>query len=240
MPTELTERQRRLLDAVLILAVVALAFVVVADVGDGLLRVRRHPAAVLPRLAAVVRAAAADQRGRQRSRGCRRRGAVIIVYLTIVVVLLGDPHPGVRDARVLDQRVHPGRPAARGPADQPPRRAPGAARRRSGFTVDLVSQAPEIVANLQDVGPRARRARSSRVAVASIGVFGNILILVILSIYIAVDRDEIVRLPLPPRARRRFVPQARAAPDERLQVVRRVPPRPADHGPRRSACSRPS
>ena len=60
-----------------------------------------------------------------------------------------------------------------------------------GFQVDLVGQAPQIVANLQHwaselVGPL------QSVAVASIGVFGSILILVILSIYIAVDRDEIV------------------------------------------------
>ncbi|MEO5965124.1 MAG: AI-2E family transporter, partial [Candidatus Limnocylindrales bacterium] len=60
-----------------------------------------------------------------------------------------------------------------------------------GFAVDLVGQAPIIVENLQTwalelVGPL------QSLAVASIGVFGNILILVILSIYIAVDREAIV------------------------------------------------
>jgi predicted PurR-regulated permease PerM len=60
-----------------------------------------------------------------------------------------------------------------------------------GFQVDLVSQAPVIVENLQQwagelVGPL------QSLALASIGVLGNILILVILSIYIAVDREAIV------------------------------------------------
>jgi predicted PurR-regulated permease PerM len=60
-----------------------------------------------------------------------------------------------------------------------------------GFKVDLVGQAPEIVANLQGwagglVGPL------QSLAVASIGVFGNVLILVIISIYMAVDRDHIL------------------------------------------------
>ncbi len=53
-----------------------------------------------------------------------------------------------------------------------------------------MDQAPQIVANLQAwalelVGPL------QSLAVASIGLFGNILILVILSIYIAVDREAI-------------------------------------------------
>jgi predicted PurR-regulated permease PerM len=59
-----------------------------------------------------------------------------------------------------------------------------------GFTVDLVGQAPIIVENLQVWAGQAVEPLRS-IAVASIGVFGNILLLVILSIYIAVDRDDI-------------------------------------------------
>ena len=88
MPIELTERQRRLIDAALILAVVALGFVVVTDLagvfyafGDvlllfflawllsfALLPLIRGVASIVPRMP--------------------QAGAVIIVYLAIVVLLL--------------------------------------------------------------------------------------------------------------------------------------------------------
>jgi predicted PurR-regulated permease PerM len=59
-----------------------------------------------------------------------------------------------------------------------------------GFEVDLVSQVPQVIANLEKwalelVGPL------QSLAFASLGVIGNILILVILSIYIAIDRSAI-------------------------------------------------
>ena len=88
MPIELTERQRRLIDAALILAVIALGFVVVTDLagvfyafGDvlllfflawllsfALLPLIRGVASVVPRMP--------------------QAGAVIIVYLAIVALLL--------------------------------------------------------------------------------------------------------------------------------------------------------
>ena len=187
----LTERQRRLIDAALVLAVIALGFVVLGYVasvfyafGDILLLFFLAwllSFALLPLINGLVAAGpAADQ-----------AGAVIVVYLTIVVVLLRDPGPGVRDPRLVDQPVHPGRartsrtssrtssPSSRSasPAFGLPGRPrrPGPADRGEPPALGV-----ELVGPLQSV------------AVASIGVFGNILILVILSIYIAVDRDEIV------------------------------------------------
>jgi predicted PurR-regulated permease PerM len=76
-----------------------------------------------------------------------------------------------------------------------------------GLQVDLVGQAPQIVENLQAFAGQLIDPLQS-IAVASIGVFGNILILVILSIYIALDRDDIMAFVyrlVPPA----YVPQAR-------------------------------
>ena len=150
MPIELTERQRRLLDTVLILAVIALGFVVLGYRGQRVLHVRRRPAAVLPVLAAVVRAAAADQRGRPaRPDASPQAGAVIVVYLAIVVVLLAVLVQASAIARGLDQPVHPGRAPIRGPADATSSRSSRRGSRRSASQVDLVGQAPVIVENLQ-------------------------------------------------------------------------------------------
>src|SRR5512144_2728854 len=86
MPFELTDRQRRLVDAVLVLAVVALGFIVVADLanvfytfGDILLLFFLAwllSFALLPLINLVARIPRVPQ-----------AGAVIIVYLTIVIVL---------------------------------------------------------------------------------------------------------------------------------------------------------
>ncbi|HEY4753068.1 MAG TPA: AI-2E family transporter, partial [Candidatus Limnocylindrales bacterium] len=58
-----------------------------------------------------------------------------------------------------------------------------------GFRVDLVSQAPTIWSNLQGWAVQLLGPLQS-MAVASIGVLGNILILTILSVYLVIDRDE--------------------------------------------------
>lgn len=60
-----------------------------------------------------------------------------------------------------------------------------------GFQVDLVAQAPVIVQNLQAyalqlVGPL------QEIALASVGVMGNLIIIVMLSLYIAIDRASII------------------------------------------------
>ena len=190
MPIELTERQRRLVDLVLILAVIALAFVVLgfaASVfyafGDvlllfflawllafALMPVSNTVARLIPRLPQAA--------------------AVLIVYLTIMVALLAVVVQAsanlassigqfIRDAPQLQDQL------GNALSDIQSRLA------SLGFQVDLVGQAPVIVANLQGwagdlVGPL------QSLAVASIGVFGNVLILVILSIYMAVDKDRIL------------------------------------------------
>jgi hypothetical protein len=129
MPIELTERQRRLIDAALILAVVALGFVVLTDLagvfyafGDilllfflawllsfALLPLIRGVSSLIPRMP--------------------QAGAVIIVYLAIVALLLAVGRPGVRVPRHVDRAVHPGRAAVRGAAAEPPDAGAGAASR---------------------------------------------------------------------------------------------------------------
>ena len=116
--------------------------------------------------------------------------AVIVVYVTIVGVFLAvivqasaslaaSIGQFIRDAPQLQDQL---RNVLAGLQD----RLAG-----FGFQVDLVSQAPIIVANLQQwagelVGPL------QSLAFASIGVLGNLLILVILSVYIAIDREAIL------------------------------------------------
>ena len=190
MPTELTERQRRLIDTVLILAVIALGFVVLGYVasvfyafGDilllfflawllsfALLPLINGVARLIPRLPQAV--------------------AVILVYVAILVVLLAIV---VQASASLAQSIAQFIADAPQFQDQLQSFLAGVQERLAGlgFQVDLVSQAPVIVENLQAwavelVGPL------QSIAFASIGVFGNILILVILSVYIAVDREPIV------------------------------------------------
>ena len=189
MPIELSERQRRLLDAVLILGVLALGFVVAGFAaslfyafGDILLLFFLAwllSFALLPLINGVHRLVPRIPQA----------GAVIIVYLAIVAVLLAvmvqassslatSIQQFIRDAQKFQD------PLANILTELQNRLA------GLGFSVNLVDQAPTIVENLRQwagqlVGPL------QTVAVASIGLFGNILILVILSIYIAVDREDI-------------------------------------------------
>ena len=189
-PDLLTERQRRLLDAVLILGALALGFVVINFAGavfyafgDILLLFFLSwllAFALLPVINMVARVPRMPP-----------AGAVIIVYLAIVGVLLAIVIQASAALALLDQPVHPAVAPVRDPAARTSSPTSSRGWPRSGLTVDLVGQAPTIVANLQHwasqlVGPL------QSVAVASIGVFGNILILVILSIYIAIDRDDIL------------------------------------------------
>jgi predicted PurR-regulated permease PerM len=206
MPDGLTERQRWLIDAALVLAVIALGFVVLGYLatvfyafGDilllfffawllsfALLPLINGLTRLIPRLPQV--------------------GAVIIVYLTIVVVLLAIlVQASATLVSSINQFIHD----APNLEDQLTNFLTQLQDRLAGlgFQVDLVGQAPQIVANLQHFASELVGPLQS-IAVASIGVFGSILILVILSIYIAVDRDEIVaflyRL-VPPR----YVTEAR-------------------------------
>jgi predicted PurR-regulated permease PerM len=206
MPDDLlTERQRRLLDAVLILGVLALGFVVANFAssvfyafGDILLVFFLSwllSFALLPVINAVARVPRIPQ-----------GAAVIVVYLAIVAVLLGIV---IQVSAALATSI------ADFIKNAPQFETQLASVLREiearlaglGLAVNLVDQAPQIVANLQEFAAQLVAPLQS-IAVASIGIFGNILIVVILSIYIAIDRQDIsaflYRL-VPPA----YVPQAR-------------------------------
>jgi len=206
MPTDvLTERQRRLLDAVLILGVVALAFVVINFAsslfyafGDIVLVFFLSwllSFALLPVINLVAKVPRVPQ-----------SAAVIVVYLAIVAVLLAIV---IQVSAALATSIGDFIKNAPQLETQLANLLREIESRLAGFglTVNLVDQAPQIVANLQDLATQLIDPLQS-IAVASIGVFGNVLILVILSIYIAIDREDIsaflYRL-VPPA----FVPQAR-------------------------------
>lgn len=206
MPDELlTERQRRLVDAVLILAVVALAFVVVSDAGTVLTAFGDIillfflawllAFALLPLIRAVAKVPMIPQ-----------AAAVILVYVAIVGIVVGiliqlsasllaSITQFIRDAPTLESEL------ASLLADLQARLT------SFGLNVDLVTQAPEIVRNLQVFAGQLIQPLQS-VAIASIGILGNILILVILSIYMALDRSDIMAFlfRLVPPA---YVPQAK-------------------------------
>ena len=186
----LTDRQRALIDAVLVLAVIALSFIVLGFVASvfyaffdilvlfflawllsfALLPLINGLTRLIPRLT--------------------QTGAVIVVYLAIVVVLLFIL---VEASAALASSINQFILDAPTLQDQLTNLLTGLQERLAGIgmSVDLVSQAPTVVANLQDLAGEAVGPLQS-VALASIGVFGNILLLVILSIYIAIDRDEII------------------------------------------------
>jgi predicted PurR-regulated permease PerM len=186
MPVELSERSRRLLDIVLVLAVVALGFVVVGLVA-GVLSFFSDilllfflawllAFAILPLIHFVKRVVP----------GIPDLAAVIIVYLAVVGILLGlviQVSAGLATSIGQFVKDLPTLHIENVLADIQSRLA------ALGFQVDLVGQAPVIIQNLQNwasqlVGPL------QEIAVASVGVLGNILIVVILSVYLAVDRDD--------------------------------------------------
>jgi predicted PurR-regulated permease PerM len=206
MPQDvLTERQRRLLDAVLVLGVVALGFIVIGFAGSvfyafGDILLLFFLAwllsfALLPLINAVARVPRVPP-----------AAAVIIVYLTIVILLLGIV---VQASATIYQSISQFLNTAPEFESQLTILLADIQSRLAAFglQVDLVGQAPTIVANLQEFAAQLVGPLQS-IAVASIGVFGNVLLLVILSIYIALDRDDILAFlyRLVPPA---FVPQAR-------------------------------
>ena len=186
MPNELTDRQRRLVDAVLVLAVIALGFVVVADVASVLaffsdvvlvfFLAWLLAFAILPLINLVKRLLP----------GIPDLLAVILVYLVVVGLLVGVI---VQVSAALAPSI------ARLPTDKTlyaqfvDLLANVQGRLDSlGFHVDLVGQAQAIWASLNQWAGQLGGVLQE-VAVASISVIGDILIVTILSVYLAIDRE---------------------------------------------------
>ncbi len=187
MPVELSDRQRRLLDAVLVLAAIALAFVVIGDVA-GVLAFFSDVVlvfflawllafAILPLINLVKRLLP----------GIPDLAAVILVYLVVVGLLVAIV---VQVSAALAPSVNQ-LPSDEGLRNALAKLLENVQHRLDslGFRVDLVGQTDAIWRNLQDwagqlTGPL------QQVAVASIGVLGNILIVTILSVYLVIDRED--------------------------------------------------
>jgi predicted PurR-regulated permease PerM len=187
MPVELSDRQRRLLDTALILAVVALGFVVVGDVASVLgffsdvvlvfFLAWLLAFAILPLINFVKRLVP----------GIPDLAAVLLVYLVVVGLLVAVV---VQISAALAPSISQ-LPTDEGLKSAFAKLVADIQHRlvSLGFRVDLVGQTDAIWKNLQDwagqlTGP------VQEVAVASIGVLGNILIVTILSVYLVIDREE--------------------------------------------------
>ena len=94
--------------------------------------------------------------------------------------------------------------------------------------IDLVAQAEAALGNLDEIAG-ALVEPLQQIAVASLSVVGTMLIVFFLSIYMVLDRDAVAGLPVPdrPAVLRGGGPPAR---DVRLALVRRLPARPGPDG----------
>jgi predicted PurR-regulated permease PerM len=190
MALELTPRQRRWLDALLILSTIAVGFVVIGFVGQ--LFAAFGDIILVFFLAWLVSfvmtpATAALERAMPRM---PRVIAVVLVYgivigVFVVLLLLAanalvgsiadfvDSAPEIRD-------------------DLPAILAPWQARIDDlGLAVDLVGLGQQFLDNLSQYAA-ALAGPLQQVAVASLGVLGNGLFVVILSLYISIDRERIL------------------------------------------------
>ena len=186
-PFELSDRQRRLVDAVLVLAVVALGFVVVSDVASVLaffsdvvlvfFLAWLLAFAILPLINLVKRLVPVIP----------DIVAVLLVYLVVVGLLVGAViQVSAAVAPSISQL-----PSDKNLYSQFVVLLTDVQHRLSslGFHFDLVGQAKTIWDTLNEwVGQLGGALQD--VAVASIGVIGNILIVTILSVYLVIDREE--------------------------------------------------
>ena len=227
MSFELTPRERRWLDIVLILAAIALTFVVLgflanllAAFGDiilifflaWLLAFILTP--LVTRLASIAH--------------LTRAGAVVVVYvllfgglLILVVGVAGAVAASIRDfiANVPTLRN-----------DLPTIMAPWQERLNGlGLTdVNLTAQGAAFLDNLSKYAAELA-GPLQQVAVASLGAIANLLLILILSLYMVADRDRLLASAFrlaPPQ----YKEEARLLERSVARVVRRLPARAGDHG----------
>ena len=197
------------------------------------LLLRRHPADVLPGLAAGVHHQPDRQPGSStRSRACpapRRRSSstprVVVLLVLVVVVAAGALATSIAQFAASD----PGHQGA--PADDP-RAVAGPARTRSGSDqIDLVAQAEAALGNLDQIagalvaaapadrGRQPERGRDAADRVLPVDLHGP-------------RPRRRPRLPVPDRAARRTAEEARLLEIVGLALVRRLPARPGADGRR--------
>ncbi len=190
MAFELTARQRRWLDALLILATIALAFVVIGFVGSVFFAfgdvILVFFLAWL--LSFVLTPAAA---GLERAIPSNNRVvAVVVIYALVIgglmLLLLLVANALARSISDLIVSL----PSLRD--NLPTILAPWQQRLDDlGLAVNLVDQARILVDNVNRYAAELA-GPLQQIAVASLGVLGNVLFVVILSLYMSIDRDRIL------------------------------------------------
>jgi predicted PurR-regulated permease PerM len=187
---DLSERQQRLLDTFLILATIAAAFIVLGFLDNAFKAFQDIiilfflawllSFALLPLINLVARLMPRAPRA----------AAVVVVYSAIAVIFL---------ALVVQLAASVGNSIAEFIRTSPQLetqlrmflRAVAERLAAIGFSVELESQAPVIIQNLNGYAQELAEP-IQQVAFASIGLMGNLLILVMLSLYIAIDRGAIL------------------------------------------------
>ena len=187
---DLSKRQQQLLDAFLILATVAVAFIVLGFVDNAFKSFQDIiilfflawllSFALLPLINLVARLIPRAPRA----------AAVVVVYSALAVFFL---------ALVVQMSASLANSIAEFVRTSPQLetqlriflRAIGERLATFGFSVELESQAPVIIQNLNGYAQELAEP-IQQLAFASIGLLGNLLILVTLSLYIAIDRGAIL------------------------------------------------
>jgi predicted PurR-regulated permease PerM len=189
MGFELTPRERRWLDAILVLAAFALAFVVLGFVGV-IMSIFGDLIMVffLAWLLAFMLGPVIDRV--YRIPGMSRAGAVLVVYFLIfgglVVVTLVVAAALVSSITDFIANL----PQLR--ANLPSILEPWQARLNDiGLQVDLQAQAVVFLDNLSQYAAQLA-VPLQQLAVASLGAIGNLLLVVVLSLYMVADRDRLV------------------------------------------------
>jgi predicted PurR-regulated permease PerM len=186
---QLTQRERRWLDAILVLAAVALAFVVIGYVGvifsifGDLIMVF-----FLAWLLAFMLGPVIDRV--YRIPFITRAGAVLVVYflifgslVTVTLIVAAALVSSITDfiANLPELR-----------ANLPALLEPWQARLNDiGLQVNLQEQATVVLNNLSQYAAQLA-VPLQQLAVASVGAIGNLLLVVVLSLYMVADRDRLV------------------------------------------------
>ena len=189
MSFQLTPRERRWFDAILVLAAVALAFIVIGFVG-GVFAVFGDLIMVffLAWLLAFMLGPVIDRV--YRIPFITRTGAVLVVYLlifgglvTVTLVVAAALVSSITDFILNLPELRANLPSILEPWQQ--------RLNDIGLQVDLQAQATVFLDNLSQYAAQLA-VPLQQLAVASLGAIGNLLLVVVLSLYMVADRDRLV------------------------------------------------
>lgn len=188
---QLTDRERRWLDAVLVLAAVTLGFIVLGYVGQVFATFADLIFIFFLAWLLAFILSPAVSRLRTAVPFLSRAGAVIVVYLvlfsvtvtlslTVAAALVGSIGQLIASVPSLRENL----PGILAPWQ-------GRIDGLGLFRVDLVAQANTVLDNLNDYASQLL-GPLQQLAVASVGALGNLLLVIVLSLYMVADRDRLL------------------------------------------------